>query len=81
MAAAVHGFSDRVQAVTRPVMMAGQVLEHMTVCPTPTRTEVCFLHDILACGYRGVVLSDETAMGGYPVESCRAAAMFRTGAW
>jgi pyruvate kinase len=50
----------------------------MTGQPTPTRSEVCYLHDALAKGYRGVVLSDETAIGRYPVESCRAAALFRS---
>ena len=28
-------------------------------------------------GFRGVVLSDETAIGDFPLESCRAAALFR----
>lgn len=78
MAAAVHRFSRRVGSIPRPVFMAGQVLEHMTLCPVPTRSEVCFLHDALMNGYRGFVLSDETATGRYPVESCRSAAMFRT---
>ena len=58
-------------------MMAGQVLEHMTVHATPTRAEVCQLYDALAAGYRGCVLSDEAAMGRYPIESVRVAAMFR----
>jgi pyruvate kinase len=77
MAEAVHGFSGTVGSLPRPVLMAGQVLEHMTLCPVPTRSEVCFLYDALAGGYGGIVLSDETAVGRYPVESCRAAAMFR----
>lgn len=77
MAAASATFSARVPALNNPCIMAGQVLEHMTVSPTPTRSEVCYLYDTLARGYRGFVLSDETAIGRYPVESCRAAAMFR----
>jgi pyruvate kinase len=40
---------------------------------------VCYLHDALLRGYKGIVLSDETAVGKYPVESCHAAAMFKTG--
>lgn len=62
-----------------PAIMAGQVFEHMTEHPTPTRSEVCYLYDILARGYSGVVLSDETAVGRYPVEACRAASLFGTG--
>lgn len=80
------GLSEMAIAVSRlpapseipiPMLMAGQVLEHMVENPHPTRSEVCYLHDILAHGYAGVVLSDETAMGRYPVETCRVAAMFR----
>jgi pyruvate kinase len=60
-----------------PVLIAGQVLEYMTRNLTPTRAEVCNLYDCLALGYRGAVLSDETALGQYPAEACRAAALFR----
>ena len=41
----------------------------MTEHSTPTRSEVCYLHDVLLDGYRGVVLSDEAAIGRYPIES------------
>jgi len=78
MATAVSGFSDRVHAIPGPVLLAGQVLEHMAEHPTPTRSEVCGLHDALRRGYRGFVLSDETAIGHDPVESCRVAALFRS---
>lgn len=61
----------------RPSFLAGQVLEHMTATATPTRAEVCALHDALAAGYRGVVLSDETAIGAYAAEACATAALFR----
>jgi pyruvate kinase len=80
MVEAVHRFSDKVRSMSKPVILAGQVLEHMTTCPFPTRSEVCCLHDALLNGYKGIVLSDETAVGKYPVESCQAAAMFETGA-
>jgi len=76
MAEAVHAFSGRLHELPVPALLAGQVLEHMTDSPTPTRSELCYLHDALALGYRGVVLSDETAIGRHPVESCRAAALF-----
>jgi pyruvate kinase len=77
MAQAAYELSDRAGSFSVPVLLAGQVLEHMTEHETPTRAEVCSLYDALRAGYRGVVLSDETAIGRYPVESCRVAAMFR----
>ena len=61
-------------------MLAGQVLEHMTAHPHPTRSEVCYLYEALIKGYRGIVLSDETAMGAHPIAACRAAAQFFSGA-
>jgi pyruvate kinase len=77
MAEAVHRLTARVAALPVPVLLAGQVLEHMTENSSPTRSELCYLYDALKAGYRGVVLSDETAIGRYPVEACRAAALFR----
>jgi pyruvate kinase len=77
MAETVYRFSERVRRLPGQVLLAGQVLEHMTGQPNPTRSELCYLHDALTKGYQGVVLSDETAVGRYPVESCRAAALFR----
>jgi pyruvate kinase len=77
MAEAVRLFSNTIGDLAIPAFMAGQVLEHMTEHAAPTRSEVCYLHDVLLDGYRGVVLSDEAAIGRYPIESCRIAAMFR----
>lgn len=56
-----------------PVLMAGQVLEHLTHHAEPTRSEVCHLHDLAARGYAGIVLSDETAIGDDPVRAAAAA--------
>lgn len=78
MAATVYHFSNRVAGMPVPVLLAGQIFEHLTEHPTPTRSEVCAAHDALVKGYRGLVLSDETAIGRDPVESCRVAALFRT---
>lgn len=78
MAETVCRFTDLVRGLPVPVLLAGQVLEHMSEHLNPTRSEVCYLHDALIKGYRGVVLSDETAIGRYPVESCRVATLFRT---
>jgi pyruvate kinase len=76
MAQAVHSFSTQVNNLPVPAMMAGQVLEHLTEYSTPTRSEVCYMHDCLQAGYRGFVLSDETAIGHDPVGACKAAAIF-----
>jgi len=62
------------RAFSVPVLMAGQVLEHLTGQPEPTRSEVCHLHDLLARGYAGIVLSDETAVGTDPLHATSVAA-------
>jgi pyruvate kinase len=49
-----------------PVLMAGQVFEHLTYHDDPTRSEICHVFDLLSRGYAGVVLSDETAIGQKP---------------
>ena len=72
----VYLFGNNIPTLTTPVLMAGQILEHMTEHATPTRSEICYLYDTLSRGYKGVVLSDETAIGHYPVESCQTAAIF-----
>ncbi len=54
-----------------PVLMAGQVLEHLTEHRSPTRSEACHLYDLLARGYAGIVLSDETAIGCDPQNAVR----------
>ncbi len=77
MARAVARLNEQVQSLPRPLLLAGQVLEHMTANPSPTRSEVCYLYETLLRGYAGVVLSDETAIGRYPLESCQAAAIFK----
>jgi pyruvate kinase len=77
MASSVYHFSETVRNMHIPVMMAGQVLEHMTTEATPTRSEICYLHDALQKGFQGFILSDETAVGQYPVECCRVAALFK----
>jgi pyruvate kinase len=77
MAAAVSRVSRLVKTLEVPCLMAGQVLEHLTLEPHPTRAEVVQLHDLLEDGYCGVVLSDETATGRYPAAACGTAALFR----
>jgi pyruvate kinase len=77
MAAAAHQFSQLAGSLGVPVILAGQVLEHMTHHPSPTRSELCCLYDALAQGYHGAVLSDETAIGSYPLEAVQAASMWK----
>jgi pyruvate kinase len=77
MAEAVHRFSGTIGTLPIPALLAGQVLEHMTEHPAPTRSEVCYLYEALLKGYNGFVLSDEAAIGRFPIESCRSAALFR----
>jgi len=77
MAETVQRFSNSIGDLSIPVLLAGQVLEHMVEHPAPTRSEVCYLYEALLKGYRGFVLSDEAAIGRYPIESCRMVALFR----
>jgi pyruvate kinase len=79
MAQAVYEFHHRAREAATPIYMAGQVLEHMTDHPQPTRSEICHLYEVLQKGYSGLVLSDETAIGHYPLAACRTAALFQSG--
>lgn len=72
MARAMHGLDPRRFSV--PLLMAGQVFEHLKDHAEPTRSEVCHLHDLLARGFAGIVLSDETALGAHPVRATRTVA-------
>jgi pyruvate kinase len=76
MAVAVREFNRTIPVLPVPAILAGQVLEHMTEHETPTRSEICYLHDALEAGYRGVVLSDETAIGRHPQAAVRTAGIF-----
>ncbi|MBR2978889.1 MAG: hypothetical protein IKC51_03010 [Myxococcaceae bacterium] len=67
MAEFVAGFDPRRLSI--PVLMAGQVFEHLTEHETPTRSEICHLYDLVRRGYAGVVLSDETTIGRAPIEA------------
>ena len=78
MAEALHGFFPAIREIPKPVLLAGQVLEHMGAHPTPTRSEISYLYESLQRGLKGFVLSDETALGAYPLEACRTAALFRS---
>lgn len=72
-------FARRLPALGKPGYLAGQVLEHMTWFPQPTRAEVVGLYQAERDGFAGFVLSDETAVGRHPLEVARFLASLRPG--
>ena len=61
--------NDEISTKKTDFFLAGQVFEHLTHAKEATRSEVSHFYNSSCKGYKGIVLSDETAIGSNPVRA------------
>lgn len=62
--------TEKAISMGKEVFPATDFLKHMLNSPTPSRSEVVDIYNALLDGVDGILLSNETSVGKYPVESC-----------